>query len=143
MIGRLLGIDHGLKRIGLAVSDALGISAREHSIIVRGTVEDDFEQIKTILLQERISAIVIGIPHDDSESEYSQADKVRNWAERLQTIHTLPQIYWDESLTSQEATVLAKRLKRKVTDPIDDLAARLLLQSYLNALSEGMAPKPE
>lgn len=144
MIGRILGIDHGIKRIGIAVSDAMGITAREITIINRSTRQADFDQINKIAVQENVVAFVIGIPNNANAPEgiYTQADTVRLWIERFSQTTSLPIITWDEQLTSEDAKVLAKQQKRKVTDPIDDLAARLILQHYLDALSNGLATLP-
>lgn len=74
--------------------------------------------------------------------QHTQADTVRLWVERFSETHTLPVLLWDESLTSEDAREVAIRQKRGVRDPIDDLAARLILQSYLNAVRDGLADPP-
>lgn len=144
MIGRLLGIDHGIKRIGIAVSDALGITAREVAIIHRTTREDDFGKINQIAEQEKVIGIVVGMPNSPNahEGAHTQADTVRTWIERFRHTTTLPIIEWDEQLSSEDARELSKQQKRKPTDPIDDLAARIILQNYINALSDGSTTLP-
>jgi len=143
MIGKLLGIDHGLARIGVAVSDAMGISARELRVIQRTSKAEDFALLNQIARDENVVAIVVGIPHNEAPpAVHTQADTVRLWIERFQATTDLPIIEWDEQLTSEDAKEIAKRQKRKITDPIDDLAARLILQSYLNALADGLATPP-
>lgn len=143
MIGRLLGIDHGLARIGVAVSDALGITARELRIIERKSRAEDFALLNKIAAEENVIAFVIGIPYNEAaEGVHTQADTVRTWIERFTETTALPIITWDEQLTSQDAVEIAKRMGRKARDPIDDLAARLILQSYLNALADGLATPP-
>lgn len=143
MMGRLLGIDHGNARIGLAVSDALGITATELTIIHRQSKAEDFAQIAAIAKREAVVAFVIGIPNNEQRPEqHSQADTVRQWIAQLQDVVPYPIIEWDEQLTSVDARAIAIRLKRKMRAPIDDLAARVILQSYLNALHNGLAPPP-
>lgn len=143
MIGRLLGIDHGIKRIGVAVSDGMGIVAREHSIIERSSRAADFDRLNALAREENIVAFVVGIPHHESPEEtHQQADTVRLWVERFSQTTTLPIIEWDEQLTSEDAKQLARQQKRPPQQPIDDLAARVILQSYLNALNDGLAPPP-
>jgi len=143
MIGKLLGVDHGLARIGVAVSDAMGISARELRIIHRKSKQEDFNQINQIASAENVVAVVVGIPHNEApEGVHTQADTVRNWIENFRETTRLPIIEWDEQLTSEDAKELAKMQKRPVRDPIDDLAARLILQSYLDALHDGLATPP-
>lgn len=141
---RLLGIDHGLKRIGLAVSDASGLVARELAIINRTTNQEDFERINQFAREQHVVAIVVGLPFNDQAEpgEYTQADTVRRWVERFQATASLPIILWDEQLTSQDARELSIRQRRKMRDPIDDLAARVMLQSYLDAVKTGLAQPP-
>lgn len=144
MIGRLIGIDHGTKKIGLAVSDAMGITARELTIIRRTTRIEDFEKINKIASEERAVAFVIGIPNNPNAPDgvHTQADTVRLWIERFSETTTLPIITWDEQLSSEDARELSIQQKRKPQDPIDDLAARIILQSYLDTLSYGSATLP-
>jgi putative holliday junction resolvase len=143
MIGRLLGIDHGLARIGVAVSDAMGISAKELRIIERKSKAEDFALLNDIAKKENVVAVVIGIPFNEApEGVHTQADTVRTWIENFKVTTDLPIIEWDEQLTSQEAEAIAKRLGRKARDPVDDLAARVILQSYLDALADGLATPP-
>ena len=137
MKGRLIGLDHGSKRIGLAVSDALGIVARELTIVQRTTRAKDYEQILAIAEREGACGFVIGVPHNPNAPEgvHLQADKVKRWIERLRKRTHLPISEVSEYLTSVEAREIARELKRKPAEPIDDLAARVILQSYLDAQS--------
>lgn len=138
--GRLLGIDHGLARIGVAVSDQTRLVARELTIIQRKSKADDFARLKQIADEQQAVALIVGIPQDVERAEqglYSQADKVRVWVEHLRVALPLPLVLWDETLTTVEAKELARQFKRKSDAPIDDLAARLILQSYLDAQREG------
>lgn len=144
MIGRLIGIDHGSKRIGLAVSDALGVSARELAILTSGGDAADFATIAAIAKRESAVGIVVGIPHNPNAPPGlpNQAVVVREWSARLRQSLQLPLVEVSEYLTSAEAQALAKQLKRSPREPIDDLAARVILQSYLDALSYGSAAFP-
>ena len=144
MIGRLIGIDHGIKRIGVAVSDALGISARELTIIHRTSRAEDFAKLNEIAKEQNAVAFVVGIPTNPNAPDdvHTQADTVRLWIERFQKTAKLPIVQYSEYLTSSEARELAILQKRKPQDPIDDLAARIILQSYLDALSYGSATLP-
>ena len=144
MIGRLIGIDHGSQRIGLAVSDALGIGARELTILTSKGDAADFAEIAAIAKRESAVGIVVGIPHNPNApvGAPKQADIVRDWSARLRSALQLPVAEVSEYLTSAEAQVLARSLKRRPREPIDDLAARIILQSYLNALSYGSTTFP-
>jgi putative Holliday junction resolvase len=143
MKGRLLGIDHGLARIGLSVSDASGIVARELYVIRRTTRQADFDTINRIAAQEQVVGVVVGVPYSDQPKRaHTQADTVRLWISRYRQTTHLPIVEWDETLTSCDAQELSRVLRRPVRAPIDDLAARLMLQSYLDAVRDGLAEWP-
>lgn len=144
MIGRLIGIDHGLKRIGIAVSDGMGITARELTIIKRTSRQEDFEKINQLAKQENAVGFVIGIPHNPNahEGAHTQEHTVRAWIAKFQQATDLPIAECSEYLTSEEAREIAIQKKRKPRDPIDDLAARIILQSFLDSLSYGSATFP-
>ncbi len=137
MIGRLIGVDYGEKRIGLALSDALGISARELAILNSRGAAQDFAAIDEIAKREKAVGIVVGLPHNPNAPAgiRTQADTVRAWIDLMRQHIDLPIAEVSEYLSSSEARQLARELKRDQRDPIDDLAARIILQSYLDALS--------
>lgn len=139
---KLLGIDHGLKRIGLAVSDATGLVARELSVINRKSNREDFEKLNRIAAEQKVSGIVVGLPinSDALPGEYTQADTVKKWVERFSQTTPLPITLWDEQLTSADAREISIRQGRDRREAIDDLAARVMLQSYLNAVRDGLVP---
>jgi len=141
--GRLLGIDHGLKRIGLAVCDPLQVVARELMVIERRSRQEDFDKINALAEQEQVVGVIVGLPSvlEAAPGTYTQADTVRLWVERFGATTDLPILLWDEQLSSEDAKELAKLQKRAPTEPIDDLAARVILQSYLDALHDDLAPK--
>jgi putative Holliday junction resolvase len=141
--GRLIGIDHGIKRIGVAISDASGMVARELCILQRKSKPEDFARLNQIASEEHAIGFVIGIPHNEApEGVHTQADTVRLWLSRFQETTPLPIIEWDEQLTSEDAKMLAKQQRRKFDAHIDDLAARVILQSYLDAVHDGLATFP-
>jgi putative Holliday junction resolvase len=145
MIGRLIGVDYGAARIGVAVSDALGIGAREHSIISHTDDDSTFEHLNQIARDENAVAFVVGVPYnvnapDDIET---QTDRVKAWIDTFRTKTRLPVVPWDEQLSSQEASEMAKRKGRALRDPVDDIAARIILQRYLDALHDGLATPPQ
>lgn len=144
MIGRLIGIDHGIQRIGLAVSDASGLVARELMVLKRKSKREDFERINRVAAEQRAAAFVVGLPSNDSPpGVHSQADTVIRWAGFFAETTLLPVIFWDEQLTSVDAREMARSKRRKFFEPVDDLAARLMLQSYLDAVRDGLASPPE
>ena len=143
--GPLLGIDHGLVRIGLAISDARGLVARELMILTRKSKREDFDRINHVAIEHHVRALVVGIPLDVERAEqglYSQADRVQRWVESLRETTSLPIVLWDETLSSSDAKTLARQKRRRVGEPIDDLAARIMLQSYLDAVHDHLAEPP-
>lgn len=140
--GRLLAIDHGTKRLGLAVCDESQLVAKELMVLKRKSRQEDFDRILRIIHEQGVVGIIIGLPSDldAPENIHTQADTVRLWAERLQAVISLPVMFWDEQFTSEDALTLARQKRRKSSDPVDDLAARLILQSYLDAVRDGLAP---
>lgn len=137
MKGRLIGLDHGSKRIGLAVSDASGVVARELAIVQRTTRAKDFERILAIAEREGACGFVVGVPYNPNAPPgvHLQADKVKRWIERLRSCTDLPIAEESEYLTSEEARRLARQQNRNPAKPVDDLAARVILQSYLDSQS--------
>jgi putative Holliday junction resolvase len=144
MIGRLLGVDHGNKRIGVAVSDATGLVARELLVLKRRTRAGDFAALGRIAEEQQAVGIIVGLPAnlDLPEGVHNHALTVRRWAEEFRAVTPLPVVLWDEQMTSADARELAHQKRRRRDEPIDDLAARLILQSYLDALRDGMAIFP-
>ena len=143
--GRLLGLDHGLARVGVAVCDATQMIASELIVIERTSKKADFARINQISADEDVVGIVLGLPLDldAPPDKYTQADTVRLWATRFAATTTLPVLLWDEQLSSEEAGELARLQKRKPTAPIDDLSARTILQRYLDAVRDGLVERIE
>jgi putative Holliday junction resolvase len=134
---RVLGLDYGLKRLGVAVSDELGITAQSLLVIERKNEKKDLEAIARIIHEYHIEKIVIGYPLLLDGSKGIQCEKVDRYAERLSAEFNLPVIKWDETLSTWEADELmseagVKRRKRKKL--VDKIAAGIMLQSYLDRL---------
>lgn len=142
--GKILAIDHGLKRIGVAISDSTGLTARELAVIRRTSKQEDFDKLHAIIATHQPTAIVIGLPAnlDLPDGVHSQADTVRLWTERFRETTSLSIVFWDEQMSSVDALELARQKRRRTAEPIDDLAARVILQSYLDAVRDGLAEWP-
>jgi putative Holliday junction resolvase len=135
-MARTLGLDVGDSRIGVALSDPLGILASPLTIITRKDVEADTEAVLGIIHQHEVASIVVGLPLSMDGSEGAQAEKVRAFAAGLSQRTAIPVIFQDERLS----TVQAKRVIRSArkTGPgtrYDAAAAALILQAYLDANS--------
>lgn len=132
---RILGLDYGEKRIGLALSDEMGITARGIPTLTRRSLEKDLESLEKIIRRFVVEKIVIGYPLRLDGSEGIQCEKVSRFAGILEKRFALPVIKWDETLTTSRAEeilteVKVSRKKRKAV--VDKLAAMIILQDYLN-----------
>lgn len=134
--GRILALDVGKKRIGLAISDALGISAQGLPTFQRTRIRDDLRLLAELAREREVALILVGRPLHMSGNESRQSTYTTEFADRLKQATGIPIVYWDERLTSvQAARVLregnASIKQRKAA--IDKLSAVLLLESYLDA----------
>lgn len=129
-------MDVGLRRIGLAVSDALGITAQGIPTLQRRNKRTDFAAIEHILAEHEIAEIVVGYPLRLSGMASAQTDKVTEFAEELRKKFGLPVHLWDERLTSAEANRLLRETDmsiRRRAEVVDQMAAVLILQSFMEA----------
>jgi putative Holliday junction resolvase len=132
--GRVLALDVGRKRIGLAISDELGITAQGIETLQRGRIRDDLSALKGIAENWNVALLLVGRPLHMSGSESRQSEYTREFAERLREYLALPLVYWDERLTSAEAERMLREAGASLDQKkksVDRLAAVLLLESYL------------
>ena len=138
--GRVLALDLGDVRIGLALSDELGITAQPAGCLARSGGRSDLKAIRVLVEEHGVSRIVVGLPLLLSGEEGTRAQGARETADRLR--RTLPGIaveLWDERLTTAEAerVMIADGVRRKRRrETIDAMAAVLILQSWLGAHPE-------
>jgi putative Holliday junction resolvase len=134
---RVLGLDIGEKRIGIAVSDELKCTAQGMQVLTRNGLADDLEALKKLVAVSEISEVVVGLPKNMDGSLGEAAQKVLSFAKTMEESLSIPVILWDERLTTSEATRLlveadlSRAKRRKV---VDKLAAVLILQGYLDSL---------
>ena len=141
--GRLLAIDHGRKVLGLAVCDRIGLLATPLRRLERRSRREDFATIAALVQETGACEIVVGVPLPVPGYEgYSQADTVSLWAARLAAAVDVPVRLWDESFSSEEAARLLRDAGRDSTGRHDEVAAAVILQSYLDSLREGFAVPP-
>lgn len=134
--GRVLAIDFGSRRIGVAVSDPLGITAQQLPAILREGDRRDLEAIACVAGEYRVDTVVIGLPLLPGGTEGSQAVKVRQFALKVNERLGLPVVPWDERFTTAQAErhLIASGVRREKRREVrDSLAAALLLQSALDA----------
>ncbi len=132
--GRILALDYGRRRIGLAVSDDLGITAQGLETFTRGRIRQDLEGLAKIAGETGAVEIVVGDPKHLSGDSSRSSEEAREFAGRLGARTGLPIRFWDERLTSVEAQRVLKETgisSRKRAGAVDRLAAMLILESYL------------
>lgn len=138
--GRLLGIDHGSKIIGVAVSEASGLLARPLTRITRSSREKDFAALNRLIQEQAVIGAVVGLPETpDGFAGVSQAETVLNWAARFAGHIPIPVYLWNETLSTFEAREMMGAGRERV----DDVAAAIILQTFLDAIREGASiPDP-
>jgi putative holliday junction resolvase len=133
---KLLGIDWGQKRVGLALSDALGMLASPLEVFEYKTRPQALERIVAVVQRYRVEAIVVGLPLDMNGDKGPQAQNAEAVAEELRGLVKIPITLWDERLTTAQAQRVliegnVSRANRK--SRVDMVAAVVLLQAYLDA----------
>jgi len=137
-VDRILAVDYGIKRIGLALSDTFGITAQEFDTINVLKKGEHFLRIKEIVEKEKVKKILVGMPLNMDGSKGDRAREVEKFIEKLKRYVNIPIIMRDERLTSVEAKKIMISLGQKTgknKEKIDRLAAVLLLETYLGSIS--------
>jgi putative Holliday junction resolvase len=133
---RLLGLDVGNRRIGIAVSDLLGITAQGIDTLERRNKRYDLQHLARVIRDYNISEIVVGLPRRLSGTDSAQTEKVFAFVEDLKKKFSIPIHLWDERLTSAQANRLLKEAElsiEKRAAAVDRMAAMLILQSFMEA----------
>jgi len=131
---RVLAIDYGQKRIGLALSDALGLTAQPLAMLVRTNRQNDLRRLRSLCRAHGVRQIVVGHPVHMSGESNSMADEAERFATRLRKELGIPVDLQDERLTSWEAEQIAAETRpssRRKRGALDDVAAAILLREYL------------
>lgn len=132
----MLALDVGARRIGLAISDELGITAQGLETLQRTNIREDVARLANIVQERSVGLILVGHPLHMSGRESRQADYVREFADKLSARIGLPVRFWDERLTSVQAGRVLRESGisiRKRALAVDRMAAVLLLESYLDS----------
>jgi putative Holliday junction resolvase len=133
---RILALDLGKKRIGLALSDELGLTAQGLKTLEREGRRDDIETLRKLAVESRVELFLIGDPIHMSGAPSRQGEYTREFARELEYKTGLPVKFWDERWTSREAerTLRGSGIAHGERKPaIDRLSAVILLQSYLDS----------
>lgn len=140
---RLMALDLGEKRIGVAVSDETALIARSYTVFKRTSRSADFEKIGRIIDQENISLLIIGLPIPLSGEEGPKAAWVRDYGADLARRLEIEIKFWDESLSTLAAENSLRERgihKQKRRQQVDAVAAAFILQSYLDAHNQPNKP---
>jgi putative holliday junction resolvase len=137
---RVMALDVGMRRIGVAVSDALGITAQGLETIQRRNKRADFDVLRELLERYEVAEIVVGLPLRMSGEEGRMSEKMTAFADDLRKKFALPVHLWDERLTSAEANRILRSTELSIdkrAGAVDRMAAVLILQSFLAARASG------
>lgn len=136
---RILGLDIGDKRIGIALSDELALTAQALEVVERRKGKE-LERLRSLVEQYKVGIVVVGLPRNMDGSLGPQGKKVLAFAAELQRELPASVVLWDERLTTVEAAkhlIRADTSRTRRKQVIDKVAAALILQSYLDAHREG------
>jgi putative Holliday junction resolvase len=142
---RILGLDYGSRRIGVAICDEIGMTAQGVATIARKNRDADLDTIVELVRHHGVERIVVGYPLRLDGSEGIQCEKINRFIRRLEMRFSLPVIRWDETLSTKEAEeLLRKRGVRweKRRETVDRVAASIILQGYLDAIASGEKKGP-
>lgn len=131
---KYLSIDLGEKRIGIATSDIKGIIAQPVSIITRKSDKESILQIKSICDEDKIEAIVVGIPLSGDEKTQH---RFQSFAKKVEAATELPVHLWDETFSTKQAQNMVafsdvRSIRKKTQNHRDDVAAAIILQEFLD-----------
>lgn len=133
---RIMALDFGIKRIGVALSDQLKMFSYAYKTILND--EKVIEQINKIIIEKSVIEIVLGIPNENRVSKYSVVEKIKKFKSEMEQKFSLNVILWDETFTSSIAQQkiiesVNKKQKRQNKELLDMHAAAIILQEYLDS----------
>jgi putative Holliday junction resolvase len=137
---RVLALDVGERRVGIAVSDPTGALARPLQALARSSREVDFASVAAIVAEHDVGLVVVGLPFSLDGTEGPQARRITGYANRLADHLSVPVVLWDERFTTAEAEEILrqsrsekKRRRARTSGELDAIAAAVILQSYLDS----------
>ena len=134
-----MALDLGEKRIGVAVSDETRLIARSYGVIKRKSRREDFAKYQYIIVEQKITLLIVGLPILLNGKEGQKASWVRDYAADLAEQIEIPLEFWDEALTTveAEASLRARGVKgKKAKKRVDAVAAAFILQNYLDVTKD-------
>lgn len=145
-MGRIAGLDYGRQRVGIAVSDPLGLTAQPLETWWGGDWDEVAGKLQILIDEMGVEAVVIGHPLTLKGKKGRMAQEVEQFAAHLNTRIYVPIILWDERLTSVQAKRIIHEMEKKPSrrkEKVDLIASVLLLQNYLDYRRGTMKKKPE
>ena len=136
MPGRILALDYGTKRIGVALSDELGWTAQPLETFERRTLDRDVAHIAALVESHSVERVVLGLPLQLDGREGPAVRAMREFTDKLEGSLPVPVVLWDERMTTkaaEELLIAADVSRKKRKGIVDRIAAAILLRSYLEA----------
>lgn len=133
---RVLGIDYGDRKIGLAISDRLGITAQPLASYRRRTEKEDGDYFKRVVAEYEITEVIVGLPLRMDGSSGTRVEKTREFVQWLEHLLGLPIRFWDERLTTKQANQILSQHNistKAKKDAEDQLSAMIILSTYLES----------
>jgi putative holliday junction resolvase len=139
--GCVMALDLGEKRIGVAISDPTRTIAQAYTVVQRSSRQADFAAYGRIIDQEQITLLVVGLPITLGGNESEKTAWVRDYTADLERHIAIPTTFWDEALTTVQASASLREMGKKgkkARQKVDAVAATLILQNYLDAHGGGL-----
>jgi len=145
MVNRILALDYGTKRIGVALSDELGWTAQPLETFERRTLDRDIAHIASLVQSHEVGKVVLGLPLQLDGRVGPAILAMREFVEKLEQSLPVPIVLWDERMTTKAAEdflIAADVSRKKRKGTVDRVAAAMLLQSYLGSLESNATTEP-
>jgi putative holliday junction resolvase len=142
---RIMALDMGEKRIGVAISDETHLLARSYEVLPRTSRKADFARLADIARAEKVGFLVVGLPLAIDGEDGPLVPWIRDYTAGLAAALQLPYTFWDETFTTKQASASMRARGTKARDQrgwVDAVAAAIILQDYLDARRGGLAPPP-
>lgn len=139
MIARIMAIDYGTKRVGIAFSDPLGMFATPHSVLENSGFEALLSQIKKLISEQAVNLILVGMPYAIDGSFTPKTDETKDFMKKLQESLSTKVIAYDERYSSSEAEAELKKMGKtwqEARKMVDAMAAAMILKSYLENVTD-------
>jgi putative Holliday junction resolvase len=134
MLSRILAIDYGEKRVGIALSDPLQMFAKPFKVLPNTSCEFIVAEIISLISEQQVSLVVLGMPWGAEGQETRKTLEVKEFGNYLQTVLPVPLVFWDERFSTAEANSELKKMGYnylQAREFVDAVAASLILRSYL------------